>query len=135
MKIAVSIYNGQVAPVFDVAESLLLLAINEEEIIDEVLPLTDMNEFEKILSLKTNNINSLICGAISRKLQYMIESNNIQVFPFVTGEVKDVVKAFLDNNLFNERFFMPGYERNRQRRRQGNFEGKGKRHRRGRNRQ
>lgn len=135
MKIAISIYNGQIAPVFDVAESLLLLAINEEEIIDEVLSLTDMNEFEKIGLLKTNDTNTLICGAISRQLQYMIESNNIQVFPFVTGEVKDVVKAFLDNNLFNERFFMPGYERNRQRRHRGNGEGKGGRHRRGRNRQ
>jgi len=109
MKIAIPTWNGRVSPVFDTASRLLVVEVDEErecsrfetDITDNFLP-------SKTIRLTGLGIDTLICGAISRPLAYMITTAGIKLIPWISGQVEDVLQAFLKGNLFDMQFIMPG---------------------------
>ena len=112
MKIAVSIWNQRVAPVFDVAREILLVDVVAGQWIDEkqeVLP-GDL-PLQKALRLVELAADALICGAISRPLMAMIAGYGIQVVPYVAGPAAAVIRAWCRDGLDGETFGMPGCRR------------------------
>jgi len=109
MKIAIPTWNGRVSPVFDTASRLVVVeggegretARFETDISEHFLP-------SKSMRLAGLGIDTLICGAISRPLAYMITTAGIKLIPWISGQVEEVVQAFLTNTLFDPRFIMPG---------------------------
>ena len=109
MKIAISIYNNSVSNVFDFATHLLLVDIengkdtNRSEVAleSQLLP-------QRASQLKNLEVDVLVCGAISRVLANMITASGIQLFPYVTGRVDDVLQAYLAGQLVQPQFTMPG---------------------------
>jgi predicted Fe-Mo cluster-binding NifX family protein len=109
MKIAIPTWNGRVSPVFDTASRLLVVEVEEEgecsrfetDITDNFLP-------SKSIRLTGLGIDTLICGAISRPLAYMITTAGIKLIPWISGQVEDILQAFLKGNLFDMQFIMPG---------------------------
>jgi len=109
MKIAIPTWNGRVSPVFDTASRLLVVEIKEE--IEVARFETDISEHflpSKTMRLTGLGIDTLICGAISRPLVYMITTAGIKLIPWISGQVEEVVQAFLTNTLFDPQFIMPG---------------------------
>ena len=109
MKIAIPTWNGRVSPVFDTASRLLVVEIKEE--IEVFRFETDISEHflpSKTMRLTGLGIDTLICGAISRPLVYMITTAGIKLIPWISGQVEEVVQAFLTNTLFDPQFIMPG---------------------------
>ena len=108
-KIAIPIWNGRVSPVFDTASRLLVVEVEEEGECSRFE--TDISEHflpSKTMRLTGLGIDTLICGAISRPLAYMITTAGIKLIPWISGQVEEVVQAFLTNTLFDPRFIMPG---------------------------
>ena len=109
MKIAISIYNNSVSNVFDFATHLLLVDIengkdtNRSEVAleSQLLP-------QRASQLKNLEVDVLVCGAISRVLANMITASGIQLLPYVTGRVDDVLQAYLAGQLVQPQFTMPG---------------------------
>jgi len=58
--------------------------------------------------IKNLEIDVLVCGAISRVLANMVTTSGIQVLPYVTGQVDDVLQAYLTGQLVKPEFSMPG---------------------------
>lgn len=58
--------------------------------------------------IRAVEIDTLICGAISRPFLRMLVSAGIDVIQNISGHAEDVLKAYLNGNLFNSRFLMPG---------------------------
>jgi len=58
----------------------------------------------------------LICGAISRPLEEMLEAAGVEVVSQTCGPAEDVLDAFLAGRLTGDAFAMPGCSRRRQRR-------------------
>jgi len=109
MKIAIPTWNGRVSPVFDTASRLLIVEVDKERECSRFE--TDISEHflpSKIMRLTGLGIDTLICGAISRPLAYMITTAEIKLIPWISGQVEEVVQAFLTNTLFDPRFIMPG---------------------------
>ena len=106
--LAISVWNGRVAPVFDVANHLLLIEINNDTVANTKK--TDMPDSPALKSRKISEIGikTLICGAISMPLEEAIKANGIMVFSFISGEVDIVVSAWLSGTLLEESFLMPG---------------------------
>ncbi len=109
MKIALTVWNGRIAPVFDVAGRLL--------IVDEGQDLKDgmecvMAEMEclpvRITRLKRLGVDVLVCGAISRPARMLAESQGIRLHGFISGNLEDVFEAWRNNKLDHESFAMPG---------------------------
>ena len=109
MKIAIPIYNNNVSNVFDFATRLLLVEIengketnrSEVTLVSQLLP-------QRVGQVKKLEVDVLVCGAISRILANMITASGIQLLPYVTGRVDDVLQAYLNGQLVQPEFSMPG---------------------------
>jgi predicted Fe-Mo cluster-binding NifX family protein len=109
MKIAMPIWNGFVSSVFDFAHKLLLVEIQSgKELSRSEVPLQAESLPQRAGRLKQLNVNAIICGAISRPLMYMLTASGIEVLPYVTGRVDDVLEAYFTDQLARTQFTMPG---------------------------
>ena len=108
-KIAIPEWQGQVSTVFDFAGKLLLIDIDgQKEINRSQIDLPNEPMPQRVVRLKNLGANVLICGAISRPLAFMITGLGIEVLPYVTGRIDEVLSAYLTGQLAQERFSMPG---------------------------
>jgi predicted Fe-Mo cluster-binding NifX family protein len=109
MKVAIPIWKERVSPVFDTAESLLVVSIDgahEEsryriELVSRSLPV-------RTKRLTANGVDVLICGAISRDLFDMLEAAGIKVMPFLSGQAETLLTAFMENRISDPQYLMPG---------------------------
>ena len=109
MKTAFAYWDNRIAPVFDTARHLHVVEAESERIIRETQePLADDLPVKKALRLADLGVGVLVCGAISRPLHELVASYGIQVFPFVAGELREIIQAWLDGNLGRDAFAMPG---------------------------
>lgn len=109
MKTAFPIWENRIAPVFDVARQVFIVEMEFGHIVHESeKPLTGDLPIQKALRLAELGVDTLICGAISRPLQEMIAGYGIQVIPFVTGVLHDVVQAWLSGGFNRSTYAMPG---------------------------
>ena len=109
MKIAVPIYNDSVSNVFDFAHRLLLVDIeNGKEANRSEVALESQLLPQRASQLKSLEVDVLVCGAISRVLANMVTTSGIQVLPYITGSINDVLKAYLAGQLVQPQFTMPG---------------------------
>lgn len=116
MKVALTVWNDRVSPVFDVARQVLLLDVKEGRVVaryEESLPGTDPQaQAERLGAL---NAQTLICGAISKAMAGLLAARNITVVPFTAGGVEKVLAAWLAGNLPDPALSMPGCCGNRRR--------------------
>ena len=109
MKIAIPIWNGLVSSVFDFAHQLLVVDVEgRTERSRSEISLGQESMPQRIAKLVDSSVDVLICGAISRPLASMLMASNIEVIPFVSGPVDEVLNAYFDGRLAEPRFLQPG---------------------------
>ncbi|AQQ71792.1 hypothetical protein SMSP2_02171 [Limihaloglobus sulfuriphilus] len=109
MRIAISIWQNNVSSVFDFANKLLLVELeNGKEKNRKEVFLTELSGQEKAIRLRRLNVDVLICGAISRSLNDVLNSSEIKVLPFVTGRTEQVLDAYKTGLLYLPKYALPG---------------------------
>lgn len=112
-KIAVTVWGQRVSPVFDSARTLLIVEIN-----GKVLTATSRIAFdperplELLHLLRAQEVMLIICGAVSEGPAAMIEAAGIELIPFITGDVHQVLEHFLQGRALDNTFRMPGCGKN-----------------------
>jgi len=116
MKIAFTYWDNRIAPVFDTARQILIVEITAGTITSEITEtLPEELPVPKIKRLKELGTETLICGAISRAMHQLVISYGIQIIPFIAGDLKDIIQAWLTGNLDTDTYAMPGCCRHRRR--------------------
>lgn len=114
MKVAFTEWRGRVAPVFDVAQTVLMVETETSDNTRErLMDLPPGSPSTKVLFLTEQNVDVLVCGAISRPVREMAKANHILVHSFVAGDIQDVVDAWMHDRLDQARYSMPGCRRQR----------------------
>jgi predicted Fe-Mo cluster-binding NifX family protein len=109
MKTAFAVWNDRIAPVFDVARKIHIVESESGRIVGEAQEeLTDDVPARKARHLAELKIGTLVCGAISRPLQEMVSAYGTRVLPFVAGDLREVIAAWLRGRLEQDVFAMPG---------------------------
>ena len=119
-KTAFAYWGNRIAAVFDTARQLCIVEAEQGKIIaeaEEILPADP--PVRKAMHLAEIDIDTLVCGAISRPFHEMIVSYGIRVIPFVAGDLREVIQAWIDDSLEKRDFIMPGCCGAGRRRRQG----------------
>lgn len=109
MKVAVTIWDDRIAPVFDSARTLLIVDIKNQQI--KNISYQSFNpQFTARLAEELNHlgIDVFICGAISQIHSILIEAGKIQLIPFMSGNVTQVLEAYAKGNPLAPSFLMPG---------------------------
>lgn len=121
MKIAIPNWNGRISPVFDVAETILLVELGPDGgRSDRHLVCPSQTSVDRRATvLAAGGAETLICGAISRPLEMAVASLGIHVIPHVCGDIDDVLEAFANGTLDDARHRMPGCCGRQRRRRCG----------------
>jgi len=109
MRVAFSMLNGRIAPVFDSSRCLLILDIESGNTIEKIEhQFLNDNPYHKVRMIMIYEINIIVCGAISQWMNTMLQSVGIQTIAFVSGEEQAIIKAFLKNKLNHPDYLMPG---------------------------
>ena len=109
MKVAIPAWTGQVSTVFDFARSLVLVELHSgKEVSRSEIPLDEYPSISRAGALSRLGVKVLICGAISRSLATVVTGYGIEIIPFVSGMVDEVLDAYLTGELADARFLLPG---------------------------
>lgn len=108
MNVAITVWGNRISPVFDSAQTLLIAEIREARVIDRKMQLFPAMMFNRCVRLLEElNVRVLICGALCEGPARVLESRNIEVIPFVTGEAEKILQCFVQGQDLKE-FAMPG---------------------------
>lgn len=114
MKVAMPIWAGRVSPVFDVAGRLLVIEVQgNREIGRQEWRVRDVRMPARAALVSDLCIDTLICGAISRRLEQLLIQGGVRVVPQTCGRAEEVLRAFLAGELGSRAFLMPGCRRRR----------------------
>lgn len=114
MRLAIPIWDDKVSPVLDTASRLLVVEVDDRgEASRFETYLDEQNLSRKCLRIQGLDVDLLICGAISRPFSRMLMAYGIDIIPEISGLTEEVLKAYLQGNLFHSRFLMPGCKRMR----------------------
>ncbi|MCK4236711.1 MAG: dinitrogenase iron-molybdenum cofactor biosynthesis domain-containing protein, partial [Candidatus Krumholzibacteria bacterium] len=87
MKVAITIWNDRISPVFDTAGRILVVEIEggeersrQEHLLEEIYPPW------RVRRLKNLGVEVLICGAVSNPVAALIDSAGIRLVPWVSGD-------------------------------------------------
>lgn len=120
MKLAVTVWNKRIAPVFDSATTLLILDMDNGECLNsKTVTINTMNLAERSELLKNYQVQELICGAISREAEALVRMYEIGIVSYIAGDLEQVLQAWSSRILYREEFSMPGYGPVRRRHRHG----------------
>jgi predicted Fe-Mo cluster-binding NifX family protein len=109
MKAAFTYWDQRIAPVFDTAQLIHIVCVNSGKIVNETNETIPADfSIQKILYLVNLDINTLICGAISKPMYGLASAYGIRVIPFVSGNLQEVISAWIAGNLERGLFAMPG---------------------------
>jgi predicted Fe-Mo cluster-binding NifX family protein len=111
MRVAFATWNDRVAPVFDVTRRLHVVdTVGSRTVRESEESLGDEQPVGRAARLARLGIDALVCGAISRRQEALIEAYGVTVVPFVSGDLRDVVDAWRAGRLGSRTFAMPGCE-------------------------
>lgn len=110
MRIALTVWNGRIAPVFDVAGTIRLVervgsSAEQDRLIS--IPIGS-GMISRVATLVEHKIDVLVCGAVSRPVRRMLADSGIKVHSFVAGDADEVLEALMTGSLEEKPFNMPG---------------------------
>jgi predicted Fe-Mo cluster-binding NifX family protein len=109
MKVAITVWENRISPLFDATQTLLIADIDNRVLTEKHLVSFDcISPFARAATLEELGVGTLICGGVSDFFANLIEARNIQIIPFVAGRVDDIIDAFLKDDLCHKKFRMPG---------------------------
>jgi predicted Fe-Mo cluster-binding NifX family protein len=109
MKLAIPVSSGRVSNAFDFARRLLVVEYEDDrEVARTEVPLQEDLPLSRANRLGALGVRLLICGAISRPLAAHLLGVGIDVMPFVSGFVHEVLEGYRRGDLESARFLMPG---------------------------
>ena len=110
MKVAIPIWEDRVSSALDFSQRLIVVELNETgEVSRSQITLSDPSPFVRLARLRELGVNVLICGAVSQPLASVSAAQGIQLLPYVTGGVDDVLRAYQDGRLNLPQFRLPGW--------------------------
>ncbi len=117
--IAFSLWGSRISPVYESSTQLQLIGLKDSQTAwQKKLSLYRLSQMESIKILSENNVDTLICGAISNVYANMIQAQGIELLAFISGNFEDVLHAYLSGTIVLS-CSMPGCRRKRRRRRRG----------------
>ena len=107
--VAITVWQGRVSPVFDVAEELLLFKTLDDGSVERTrISSGEGSVYQKLDLLISHKVNILICGAISRFAEELILEQSIGIHSFKSGDVEELITAITSGSIDDEKFSMPG---------------------------
>lgn len=108
-KVAFAYWGNRIAPVFDIARQIRIVEVESGRIVGESQEIFPGSlPSHKAVCLAELGVSTLVCGAVSRPVLDIVEAYGIRVIPFISGDVSEVINAWLKGRINDNVFSMPG---------------------------
>ena len=108
-KVAFATWDERIAPVFDTAQELIVVEAEGERVLRQARETLGVDlPVGRALRLRELGVRTLVCGAISNLLHVVLASYGIRVVPFIAGNHREVVQAWLAGGFDRGALAMPG---------------------------
>ncbi|MBU1052305.1 MAG: hypothetical protein KKC46_00565 [Proteobacteria bacterium] len=115
MRIAIPVWYDKVSPVLDTASKLLIVELEDRKEKSRFEIYLDEPELSRrCVRICGMQVDTLICGAVSRPFWRLLAASGINVIQNISGHPEDVLEAYLKGNIFRSGFLMPGCKRSRE---------------------
>ena len=111
MKIAIPVFGSRISPRMDCAKRVLLIKVEEtgrKVLFFEEKEFQTVEAGENIEFYLSNEIEVVICGAISIEMQAFLVKHEIRVISWVTGEAQKALDLFIEGTLASGTMLCPG---------------------------
>lgn len=100
MKVAIPRFEELVAPCFEYSATISIFTTADKRVVEQVdFTLVSQLAFDRVRLLRDQGVDTLICGGIQDRFEYLIAATDIQVISWVSGNVEELLKRFLDGQL------------------------------------
>jgi len=109
MKVALTVWEDRISPVFDVARTLLIVELENGEIAGrDYVPM--FAEPSSLLAerLRELGVDVLICGAISQVPAIILETGGVRLLAFIGGNVEEVLTSYVKGEPIASIYSLPG---------------------------
>jgi predicted Fe-Mo cluster-binding NifX family protein len=108
-RIAVTVWEQRISPVFDSGRTLLIAEIKNNALVSTSYLTFDFHQPAELLQmLHAEKVKIIICGAISEGSANILLAAGFQLISFITGDVGQVLETFVKGDPLGEDFKMPG---------------------------
>jgi predicted Fe-Mo cluster-binding NifX family protein len=109
MKVAVTVWEDRISPVFDASRRLLIAEIENARVTRRSFVIFNPERPSNLAkTLAELDVPVLICGAVSQVPANLIVAGGITMIPFIAGEVDRVLDTYAKGNSLAPTFLMPG---------------------------
>jgi predicted Fe-Mo cluster-binding NifX family protein len=99
-RIAIPVFENRISNRLDCSEHILLYFIEKDKIESyETLRLIQSSSSAKLSKLLELGIDVLICNGITDFYSRKLSESNVQVIPWIRGEVKEVICQYMNGEL------------------------------------
>ncbi len=99
-RIAIPVFENRISNRLDCSENILLYSVENNKIEShETVHLIRANPSLKLNMLLELGIDVLICNGITDFYSQKLKGYKIQVIPWISGEVQEVMSQYLNGNL------------------------------------
>jgi predicted Fe-Mo cluster-binding NifX family protein len=109
MKVALTIWQERISPVFDSAQMLLIADIQDSKVtkrrLEPFFPARPKHLVDRLNELK---VKVVICGAITEVPAIVIEAGGIELIPFIGGLTEEILGNYARGIAIIPKFLMPG---------------------------
>jgi predicted Fe-Mo cluster-binding NifX family protein len=109
MRVAVTIWEERISPVFDASRRLVIAEIENRHVTDRSYVMFNPDLPSRLAkTLSDLDVHVLICGAVSRVPASIMAGGGIKLIPFIAGEVDRVLDVYARGQSLTPAFVMPG---------------------------
>ena len=109
MKVAFTVWNDRISPVFDAAKTILVAEIKHFQVTNKIYEFFDPQAPASLVKRMTElQVDLFITGAITQTPASVIESSDITLIPFIGGRVNDALLLFAKGDSPVPKMLMPG---------------------------
>lgn len=109
MNICLATYENRIASLLETSNRLFMIQPpNYDMECSYSIPIMHNTPNEIVRVLRKNQATTLICGAVSGCVQNFFKAQGLEIIPWITGEITEVIHALRTNSLQSANFIMPG---------------------------
>ena len=109
MKIAIPLCRQRIAPLFESAETFILISLDNPDSEPTIRETRRLRIDEKCHQLFSDGTGVLLCGALSRQWHDYLRQLGIKVHAFLAGDAEEILRTYRqDGEVGLGQYAMPG---------------------------
>jgi predicted Fe-Mo cluster-binding NifX family protein len=108
-RIAIPIFQSRISPVLDACNELMIVDLSEAGPVQRVIvSLKKSTPAERGMAMSRRGVQKIICAGVSEWMLACLVNRGMHVISGVSGEVEQIIGAYQQDMLDQDRFRMPG---------------------------